>query len=268
MQAPVDNVKEIIETKELNLSNYIGLVDADYLIYRWAAGNNTTALLDDVLKDIDFRMETFKNDLKCKSYIHLVSSKHNFRHQLGLTQKYKGDRKASDKPIWFHEVYDYYVKKFDAIVVADMEADDGLSMLHDDDTVIITADKDLLQSPGKHVIIKRVGYEEVDISKQEGIEHLLLQLMIGDKTDHIPQLKAGVGEVGARKIIGDNIQKAPFNVFRAYMEEYGIQNGMDRFVEVYNLVRMRTSTPPYLKEKYSYLFDLLELHRKFANFIV
>ena len=256
----------------INLEKFIGLVDADGLIYRYAAANDKEDDLEEVLKDVEQRVLSLEEELNCRAYIHIVSGKHNFRNHLGYTKKYKGTRDPNNKPVWFDEVAMWYNERFNVVVAVDCEADDACIMLHDADTIIVSADKDLLQSPGRFVITRTKeipGNEfpyflnEKFVTEEEGHRRLVSQLISGDTVDNIPGL-SGVGPVAIAKLF-KGAKKEDFArlALGKFQEELGIEKGLDAFVEMYSLVRMRTNQPgSYLNEKYDYLFRTLNLYRK------
>ncbi|MCK5789181.1 MAG: hypothetical protein KAH32_09285, partial [Chlamydiia bacterium] len=209
----------------------------------------------------------------CRAYIHILSGKKNFRNEIGYTKKYKGTREPDNKPVWFAEVSAWYDEAYKPLIAIHSEADDLLVQLHESDCVIITADKDLLQSPGKHIIMKTKempGTEfpfflnEVFISKEEGYRRLMMQSVLGDSVDNIPGL-VGVGKVTVSKAFANQpIEKLSEIALGLYQDKLGLQEGLDRFVETYSLVRMRTNIPDsYLNEKYDYAFKTLEMYRKY-----
>lgn len=260
-----------MKEEPLNMKGFIGLVDADYLIYRYAAANEMENDLEEIINDISMRVDALEESIGCNAYLYFVSDKHNFRNEIGYTKKYKGTRKSSDKPAWFNEVSEYFMQEKDAIISVGMEADDALVMLHDADTVIITADKDLLQSPGEHVIMKTQQSPNTEfplllnrkfVTKEEGYRRIIKQTLLGDSVDNIP----GCSGVGKKKVAElDEVPKEKLvsSAMFLFQKQYGLQRGLDMFNEMYALVRMRSYKDGYLSEKYKYLFDALELYRKY-----
>lgn len=247
----------------------IALVDADGFVYKWAAGEALISDKDELIKALGKRMAALKSVINADSYIFLLSGKNNFRNEIGMSRKYKGTRTKSDRPYWFKEVRDW-LATVGAVHTEGMEADDGLVMLQSDDTVIVSADKDLLQAGGKFIIVRNnpkngeAPYYGRELSQAEGFELLMEQSIKGDlAVDNILGID-GVGEVGAKKALKDAvIGNMPMIVLTEYFKKYGIQEGLDRFVETYTLVRMRVAhKDTYAEEKYAYLFEILNLHRQ------
>lgn len=65
-----------------------------------------------------------------------------------------------------------------------IEADDALGIDQDENTVICSIDKDLLQIPGKHYNF--VKQEWATVSPMQGLRHFYGQIITGDATDNIP----------------------------------------------------------------------------------
>lgn len=272
MKAPQPELTEEI-IPEINLKNYIGLIDADYLLYRYAAANDKVDDLEEVLKDVEQRISSLEVELNCRAYIHILSGKKNFRNEIGYTKKYKGTRDPDNKPVWFAEVRAWYDETYKPLIAIGCEADDALIQMHFSDTVVISTDKDLLQSPGRHIIMRTKeipGSEfpfflnEVFITKEEGYRRLIIQSVLGDSVDGIQGLEKA-GKVTVSKAFANQpIDKLSEIALGLYQDKLGLQEGLDRFVEMYSLVRMRTNMPDsYLNEKYDYLFKTLEMYRKY-----
>ena len=89
------------------------------------------------------------------------------------------------------------------------------------DTIIVTLDKDLDQTPGWHFnfVTKRRYY----ITPNEGMAFFYQQLLTGDRVDNIPGLPK-VGPAKAKKILGEwtNEQDAKTKTLAAYQEFLGL----------------------------------------------
>lgn len=89
------------------------------------------------------------------------------------------------------------------------------------DTIIVTLDKDLDQTPGWHFnfVTKRRYY----ITPNEGMAFFYQQLLTGDRVDNIPGLPK-VGPAKAKKILGEwtNEQDAKAKTLKAYQEFLGL----------------------------------------------
>ena len=149
-----------------------------------------------------------------------------------IASDYKANRAAVLKPIGYKVMKRELLDEPTSFQHDEIEADDWLSLLAGalreagEEPIIVSADKDLDQVPGRHwwpAGVKRE--EEPGLSVLEWSDELLRdkakqwlvdetyaerqfysQVLIGDSTDNIPGC-AGVGKVGAKKIV-DNFNTA------------------------------------------------------------
>jgi len=247
----------------------IALIDADYIKYLVA---------NDILKDLksktaiiyknpvhhytQIRVDRIINSFTAKGYLFCFSgpSDNTFRCSVSFDRKYKDrdysesyEKELEDKT----EVVKYIRDRYPSVKYNDLEADDLLSMLQNDDTFIYSNDKDLLQVPGLHWNIKTKSFFEV--SKSDGLDFLMTQMLLGDSGDSIAGLK-GCGEVGAKKLLMDiQVKDKPFKVLLEYMKKHGMVNGIDCFVEAWNLLKLRNGRGDFFISKYKGAFDTLRL---------
>ena len=90
---------------------------------------------------------------------------------------------------------------FNSVTDPNIEADDTMGIIQtatDEDSVIVTVDKDLLQIPGK--MYNPVKDTHHVTTPEEGWHLFLTQWLTGDSTDGYPGLK-GIGPKKAKKII-------------------------------------------------------------------
>lgn len=121
----------------------------------------------------------------------------NYRERVATIRPYKGNRDLNHKPLHMGAIRKYLCDVWSARVVHGIEADDAVSIiqsLEHDDVVVSSIDKDLLQVPGIHYVHGK-GWK--NISKQEGLQRLYVQILAGDPTDNIP----GCWKVGRTKAI-------------------------------------------------------------------
>lgn len=247
----------------------IALIDADYIKYLVA---------NDILKDLkaqtaiiyknpvhhytQIRVDRIINSFTAKGYLFCFSgpSDNTFRCSVSFDRKYKDrnytesyEKELEDKT----EVVKYIRDRYPSVKYNDLEADDLLSMLQDDETFIYSNDKDLLQVPGLHWNIKTKEFFEV--SKSDGLEFLMHQMILGDSGDSIAGLK-GSGKVAAKKLLADVAPKQmPFKVLLAYLQKHGMIDGIDHFVESWNLLKLRSNRGDFFLAKYKGAFDTLRL---------
>jgi len=82
----------------------------------------------------------------------------NFRENIAKKKVYKGNRKASTKPVHYDNLTEYILATYEVVMAEGLEADDLLSVYqrralaesNDPTTIICTRDKDLRMVPGMH----------------------------------------------------------------------------------------------------------------------
>lgn len=165
--------------------------------------------------------------------VFLTKSDENFRVRLAFTKLYKGGRKEA-KPPFFYEMREHLMEVHKAELAVGDEADDLMSIAQWDshraflaesggefpvgspehkafsNTVIVSADKDLMIVPGWHLIpsegeltwVEPMGWLELKYKpngqikglKGAGLKFFYAQMIIGDNVDNyagIPQRGAG-----------------------------------------------------------------------------
>lgn len=183
----------------------IALLDSDIFVYRIAhAAKN-----EDSLKAVQRTVQTTINnlllfDLDVDDYeLHLTDGKNNFRNAKAVTVPYKGERK-SEKPRWYDEIREYMVNEFEATIHYTIEADDMLAIrateLGEDESIIVSLDKDLDQVQGWHYNF--VKQEKYYVDYPNAILNLAKQFLTGDRVDNIRGVK-GIGPVKAQRLLGE-----------------------------------------------------------------
>lgn len=203
------------------------LIDADVVVFKAGFG----AQASDPEPPLSHSLHNCRNLLK--SYVSYLQEhfdvdevvlylssddKSNFRYEVAVTQPYKGNRVNMKKPIHYTDIKEYMVRKFKAVVVTGIEADDamGIEACRDpDNTIIVSLDKDMRMIPCWHwettdkepYFVEDPGYlkmEETPSGTKKlfgtGMAWFYAQMLMGDSADHIPGV-GGVGPVGAHKLL-------------------------------------------------------------------
>lgn len=254
----------------------IALYDTDYLKYILtsrlykARENGEYSTFDDKGRNfVDGMIEDIVGDILYKIQDPIIfcfsgKSFSTFRNSVSFEKKYKGNREGKTDPYFYEEKMDdmnrlvsYFNQKTTSLLFTDLEADDILSALQDENTYIVSKDKDLKQVAGFHYDFDSNTIYE--IPQEMAFHSLCLQLLTGDTVDNITGLK-GVGEKTAAKILDgiSNSQKIPKILF-TYQEKFGMIKGTDAFAENWMLIKMRENRGNYFIEKYKKMFDLKEL---------
>lgn len=188
-----------------------------------------------------------------------------FRNYIGIERKYKISRlkpkeyrdypgKNDDKDKVVSYVNNHYV----SLMFADLEADDILSALQDNDnTYILSHDKDLKQIPGYHYDFERNNIYQ--ITQETAIYNLGMQLLMGDSTDDIVGIP-GIGEAKAKEILQNvSAKNIIHKVQREYKKRFGIITGTDMFAENWMLVKTRMNRGTHFINEYKRMFDTKNL---------
>jgi hypothetical protein len=154
--------------------------------------------------------------------------KPNFREEIAVTKKYKGNR-VSNKPFHFKNLSAYMLTNYDCVVANGIEADDAMCTRQYDNweyinlfdkvatpTIICSRDKDLRICPGWHyswecgkqaaigpVLVDELGYLEKRPDGKVlgyGLAFFYYQLLVGDTVDNIAGVP-GCGPVKAFKLL-------------------------------------------------------------------
>lgn len=151
----------------------------------------------EAIDNLHLTMDTIFKDIgtdKCRIFL---NGEINFRDQLATLQPYKGNRDDSKKPIHYNLIKGLLIDEYFAEIVEGYESDDAMAIHQNENTIIVTQDKDLDMVPGyRYSTSKREIYK---ISEVEAMRSFYGQLVMGDRSDNIPGI-AGIGKVTAKKL--------------------------------------------------------------------
>jgi hypothetical protein len=261
------------------VTKLVGLIDADFIKYLVAYDiekmfkhglkedavipyNTIAALTDKRISKI--RDDTISNT---KEYIFLFSgkTKDNYRSLIASVKKYKGQRTYVEKypgegeyqcmvERYIEENYNYHKE-------ADLEADDLCVMAHSPLTYIYSNDKDLSMSPGIHFDVKAKKFTRTTVDG--GFRTLMAQTLSGDSVDNIAGMD-GIGKIGGPKLVEaeSTCEEAMTMVINTFTAKHGLKDGLDRFVEMYTLVNLKTARGAWTQLKYKEFFDKIEMLTK------
>ena len=187
------------------------LVDGDIVAYRSAAAAENE---DEGIARYyaDRLLQQILEDCKTDKFQIFMTGDSNFRYQ--IFPEYKANRLNVPKPKHLKHLQEYITSQYDATWSNNCEADDLMGIAQcasDEDTTIVSIDKDLLMIPGKHYQweirgnsggkpwVKPATFKTV--SDLEGMRWFYTQCLIGDTADNIKGA-TGVGKVGASRILG------------------------------------------------------------------
>lgn len=163
----------------------------------------------------------------------LTDSPNNFR--LKLFPAYKANRKQA-KPRWLEDLKEHLITEWGAKITPEQEADDALGIAQtnarkpvlgsfyedgevfsfkQEETIIASNDKDLLQIPGMHYNIPTgLIVEQQPFS---GLNWFYQQLLIGDVTDNVSGVR-GIGKIWAERLLAHCLSE--WEMFKVVQDLY------------------------------------------------
>ena len=227
----------------------IALIDADIIMYRAAFKHEGDETFFECSETIDAMMDYIIHRTECFEYIGFLTGKGNFRYALAKTKEYKGNRKDRERPTFLDEAREYLIEQWECISVDGMEADDALGICQiemDDDTIICSIDKDLLQIKDNYF---NWNSDIISIQSNEDADKVFWkQILMGDSTDNIVGIPR-VGKVKAERIIDTALLESD-GVGTGFTELYDVclnayknnfeseQIALDKFKETIGLIQI------------------------------
>ena len=139
-----------------------------------------------------------EHQLERHQVLHCFTERSAFRRD--LAPSYKMNRKGP-KPIGFKALKSELLQEEGSYMFHQIEADDLIgifaTMLHDQEVIIASGDKDLNQIAGHHIWIDKYNW---DVTDEQAERFRYQQAISGDTTDGIPGCKS-VGATGAQRIV-------------------------------------------------------------------
>lgn len=230
------------KVKDMDLSMFskdsvrTALIDTDSMLYYCLKPDMT---FDDVTASFDDFMFSIMRNTGASCYLGFFSESPVFRHAIGVSKPYKGNRNGRDTPLLFYSLKKYAYRAWGIHFVSGLEADDCVSLYRTADTVICSPDKDVLrQLPGTHYNYQRNEY--VHTSEKEAFEFLWSQVVAGDSVDGIPGIP-GIGVKKAELAVASVVtEQLPLKILQMYMQHFAstgnAKEAYDRFKEALDLV--------------------------------
>ena len=179
------------------------LIDADFIVYKCCAANETeidwgedlitvTSRFSEAYEMVERELYKIANDLgNFDDSILFFSDSINFRKS--IDPEYKGHRNRK-KPCGYRRVINKLKEEYSVIVMPQLEADDaiGIYATKEQGHTICSPDKDMRQIPGDLYDLS-TGVET--ITKEDGDRWHYIQTLAGDQTDGY----SGVPGLGIKK---------------------------------------------------------------------
>ena len=167
------------------------LIDADYIVYKCCAANETeidwgdevitvTSRFSDAYSMVERELFKIATDLGCfDDSILFFTDSINFRKRIDPV--YKGHRNRK-KPCGYRRVINKLKEEYNVVVMPELEADDamGIYATKEQGHIICSPDKDMRQIPGD---LYDFSDGVVTITKEEGERWHYVQTLAGDQTD-------------------------------------------------------------------------------------
>lgn len=221
--------------------------------------------LENCLYLVKRKMESILENTKATSYKVFIKGTGNFREEVAVTRKYKGNRDATHRPVYEQDIRQYLLKQYSAIIVDGMEVDDAvaieqfenISYLREIDadgnqvitcgSIICSPDKDLNQIPGWHYDYnKQMAYW---VSEADALRALYVQILAGDASDNVQGIP-GVGPKTAERLLEKANSREEMHgiALSEYTKAYG-DSGYNKLLEMATLVYIKRTeddkwTPP------------------------
>jgi DNA polymerase-1 len=167
------------------------LIDADYIVYKSCAANETeidwgddvitvTSRFSEAYDMVQRELYSIANDLGCfDDSILFFSDSNNFRKI--IDPDYKGHRNRK-KPCGYKRVINALKAEYPVVIMPTLEADDALGIYatKEDGHIICSPDKDMRQIPGQ---LFDLTQGVVEVTPEMGRRWHLIQTLSGDQTD-------------------------------------------------------------------------------------
>lgn len=223
------------------------LIDADWLMYRASKAvereeifsadhhvlySSFEEALDKYERLLEDLLSEYSDNTTDWSYELHVSSTDNWRKK--IFPAYKANR-STRKPLCYSRLRDHVSMCDTARTSPGLEADDTLGLAqtcNDDDTLIVSPDKDFLGVPGKFIQVKADSFViEHDVTPDMARLFHMKQALMGDRVDGYFGVP-GVGKVKADRILKDfeegisedKVHEAWHVVVDAFEEAGGTEN--------------------------------------------
>jgi DNA polymerase-1 len=206
----------------------IAILDGDIMMYRLCWTVDPTSTIYTVHSHIDKYVTELLDKTGCSHYIGILGINGSANPKYVIAPDYKRGRPTEKPPHWTL-VLNYLITKWKFVPIAACETDDAIALCayHLKDTIVVSADKDLLQIHGKHFImgVKRKGVvvredKITTISKEEAELNYYKQLLSGDDVDNVKGIP-GIGEKTALKLLKDKTSKEMNQIV------------IDKYIEIY-----------------------------------
>ncbi len=234
-------------------------IDGDVLVYQTGFGSDSVAkkarkeagfaLVGDEHEPIEFQLHGTAEKIrslmrKAEADTYTIWISHPVNDRERIYPEYKANRNDLHKPFWYEEIKQYLFDNKGALYSAKGdEADDAMGIAQmaaiakDEDSIIVTIDKDLDMIPGLHYNFSKTKEANgiYDVEDPEGLRVFYRSMIQGDVSDNIPGLLRSKGEeIGIKKVTSRWMDPLEGLTTNKEMYEYvlGVFKGDKAFLDV------------------------------------
>ena len=203
------------------------VVDADSMVY--AAGfiaDKTDGPVHHACHALDMILNAVSNELNVTFMEVYITGPGGSLPRLAVYPEYKANRKNAKKPVHFDALREHLLRRWDAQMVNNMEADDIVSIRAlQEQGVIVSIDKDLWNTPGLHYNWRKK--QLTDVSEHDAWYNFYTQTLVGDVADNVAGIK-GIGPKRASSILHrakDHVEMYDF-CLETYVDNHKAENDL------------------------------------------
>lgn len=177
------------------MSNVVALIDADIVVYEAASvfsgedpfdgGQRIDYDFQDLQERVDREVALIEEATDCKAVIMVFSPDNRLNFRKEVYPQYKSNRKGvSKKPPYYWELVSWCRDHYASLSFDGLEGDDVMGIFQtrgNNDTVIVSSDKDMRTVPGKLYNHKKKEFSEVTLNEANWF--WMYQTLTGDSTD-------------------------------------------------------------------------------------
>lgn len=199
---------------------------------RWVDGNDEYEIvetraaerMDTVQETLDLMLKRILFRTEANDYVIYFSNERNIRKE--TYSDYKANRDSAHKPLLYQRIGSYLVDNWNARYAREgLEADDELGINQNEDTIIVSTDKDLDTIAGWHY--NWVRDRKYFIDTNQASYNFWTQMLVGDSSDNIKGLPR-IGPVTAKKWLNE----VPNEHFEEFVldkyKEYNLEKDFDK----------------------------------------
>lgn len=212
--------------------------------------------LSHALNLINGMMEGMIKAIEPEQVTVLLTGGDNFREKVAQVKEYKEKRKKKPKPLYYNEIREFMVRRWNAVIVDGCEADDVCAMIMDASVdeghpaVLATVDKDLNSVAGLHYNYDKKEY--FDVATDDALKFFYAQIIAGDDTDDIPGIY-GIGVPTAMKILGR--ASTPHTLWRKVLAEYAKAKEYKKCGRPYKDIAIEMARLVYMQRAWGELWE-------------